>query len=48
MGEIVRFRGKHLGWYTAETSIDESRLSSARIASDSANTNTTPLIPVNL
>ena len=26
MGEIVRFKGKHLGWYTAETSMDESRL----------------------
>jgi hypothetical protein len=26
MGEIVRFRGRNLGWYTAETSIDESRL----------------------
>ncbi len=26
IGEIVRFRGKLLGWYTADTSIDENRL----------------------
>ncbi|MDQ3375734.1 MAG: hypothetical protein M3533_02415 [Actinomycetota bacterium] len=26
IGEIVRFRGKLLGWYTADTSIDDSRL----------------------
>lgn len=26
IGEIVRFRGKLLGWYTADSSIDENRL----------------------
>jgi hypothetical protein len=32
IGEVVRFRGKALGWYTAETSTDDSRLKRKDIA----------------
>ena len=32
IGEVVRFRGKALGWYTADSSIDDGRLKRKDIA----------------